>query len=64
MILGIPISPQLPKDSKIWAWTKNGKFSVRSAYEVAVSLLKIERQSNDGEGSLDCSKMEDLWKSI
>lgn len=35
VILGIPISPRLPKDSLIWAWTPNGRFSVKSAYRVA-----------------------------
>lgn len=32
VILGIPISPSLPEDKLIWAWSKNSDFSVRSAY--------------------------------
>ncbi|KAL4626434.1 hypothetical protein ACB092_05G096200 [Castanea dentata] len=29
VVLGIPISNRLPKDSFIWAWTSNGKFIVK-----------------------------------
>nr|XP_023911810.1 uncharacterized protein LOC112023433 [Quercus suber] len=35
VILGIPISPRLPQDSLIWAWTPTGRFTVNSAYKVA-----------------------------
>ena len=31
-VLGIPLSPRLPKDSIVWAWTPNGYFTVKSAY--------------------------------
>ena len=40
VILGIPISHTLPEDSLVWAWTRNGSFTVRSAYEVAYNFLK------------------------
>ena len=36
VVLSIPICPSLPKDSLIWAWTNNGRFTVRSAYRVAL----------------------------
>lgn len=39
-ILGIPISPRLPQDSLVWAWTPSGKFTVNSAYKVAQLLLR------------------------
>lgn len=35
VILGIPLSPRLPSDSLIWAWTPRGNFTVNSAYKVA-----------------------------
>ena len=38
VVLGIPISPSLPNDSKIWAWTNNGIFTVKSAYGVALKV--------------------------
>lgn len=31
-ILEIPISDQLPKDRRVWAWTKSGHYSVKSRY--------------------------------
>ena len=33
-VLSIPISFRLPEDSMSWAWSSNGKFSVKSAYLV------------------------------
>ena len=39
-MLGIPISPSLPNDSRIWTWTSNGIFTVRSVYGVALKMLK------------------------
>nr|XP_023876772.1 uncharacterized protein LOC111989214 [Quercus suber] len=39
-ILGISISPRRLNDSLIWAWTKNGKFSVKNAYKVAQKWLE------------------------
>ena len=39
VILGIPLSPRLSRDSLIWAWTPKGMFTVNSAYKVAQSLL-------------------------
>ena len=35
LILSIPISAKLPEDSLIWAWTSYGRFTVKSAYNVA-----------------------------
>ena len=32
VVLGIPVSNRLPKDSFIWAWTINEKFTVKSTY--------------------------------
>ena len=35
LVLSIPISVGLLKDSILWAWTPNGKFIVKCAYKVA-----------------------------
>ena len=35
IVLGIPLSPRLPNDSLVWAWTPNSQFSIRSAYRAA-----------------------------
>ena len=43
IILGVPLSPRMPEDSLIWAWSKNGNFTVRSAYGVALKILRAER---------------------
>nr|POE91182.1 putative ribonuclease h protein [Quercus suber] len=64
VILGMPISPRLPEDSQSWAWTKNGAFSVRSAYGVALKILDESKQSREGGECSDNSKMRNLWKSI
>lgn len=39
-ILGISISPQFLNDSLIWAWSANGRFSMKSAYKVTQKCLK------------------------
>ena len=49
-ILSIPISLTFPKDSLVWAWTKNGTFTVRSAYGVASNLPK-EGKKKEESGS-------------
>lgn len=41
-ILGMTVSSRLVKDSVIWAWTTNGKFSVKSAYRVTQKWLKSQ----------------------
>ena len=64
VILGIPISPSLPDDSRIWAWTNNGKFTVRTAYDVAINVLKEKKGTMNGGDYFDASKMKNLWKFI
>ena len=60
MVLGIPISPCLPDDSLIWAWTNNGRFKVRSAYGVALQVLKEGQQNRDKGNSLNISRMSNF----
>ena len=53
LILSIPISARLPEDSLIWAWTSYGRFTVKSAYNVAQKVLKVEGRRGEEGGSLD-----------
>jgi len=58
-ICSLKISPVSQVDRLIWAGTKNGKFSVRSAYH-----LEVERRSRSmGSGSLPASA-NPFWKVI
>nr|XP_023914149.1 uncharacterized protein LOC112025707 [Quercus suber] len=56
-ILGILISPSLPNDSRIWAWTSNGIFSVRSAYGVALKVLNDNKKKEEKGECSDSSSM-------
>ena len=63
-ILSIPISQNLPDDAWVWAWTKNGIFSVKSAYHVALGWLSEERNlGTEGEES-NRQKKKKFWTSI
>ena len=64
VVLGIPISFRLPKDSFIWAWTTHRKFIVKSAYMVAQKWLKERNTQSETGGSSDSSKMRSIWKLI
>ena len=61
-VLGIPISFRLPEDSIIWAWTSNGKFTVKSAYKVAQKRLKEGKCRSDGGSSSNNTSMKAIWK--
>lgn len=61
IVLGIPLSPWLPNDSLVWAWTPNGHFSVKSAYQAAQKLMP--KPNSRGESS-DGSKFKAIWKLI
>ena len=63
-ILSIPISPTFPDNSLVWAWTKNGNFTVRSAYGVASNLLKEGRQKEENGSTSNKTKMKDFWKFL
>ena len=64
IVLGIPISYRLPKDSVIWARTSNGCFTVKSAYGVAQNCLKEVSSRPDMGSSSDNSKMKAIWKMV
>ena len=53
------ISPLGQKDRVVWAGTKKGNFSVRSAYHMAkeISLAEVGECSNEGE-------KEKMWQTL
>jgi ribosomal protein L37AE/L43A len=57
IILNIPLSPLLPKDKLIWRCTKNGDFSVRSAYH-----LGLDTQMAANPSSSMKSDDNEVWK--
>ena len=62
--LGISISPRFLNNSVIWAWSTDGRFSVKSAYKVAQKCLKERSHKVDAGGASDNSRMRTLWKLI
>ena len=63
-ILGMTVSSRLVKDSVIWAWTTNGKFSVKSAYRVAQKWLKSQNHKADRGSTSDNTRMRALWRLV
>jgi len=59
IIKNIHLCPSLPPDKIIWNGTLNGVFSVKSAYHMALDLLKRK----NGECSSNSGKSE-FWKKI
>jgi hypothetical protein len=59
MILAIPFSKRKPPDRLIWTGTKNGKFTVQSAYH----LLLAQQRSGKASSSTN-SSWNSLWKAI
>lgn len=59
-ICNIALSSKLPKDKQVWAPTNNGRFSVRSAYRVAMELAS---EGTVGASS-DDSRLRRFWKHL
>jgi len=59
VIENIPPSPCLPPDRLIWKETKDGQFSVRSAYHLGTQMLGVY----GGHSSIE-AKDTDLWKFL
>lgn len=64
VILGMPLSSRMPEDSLIWAWSKNNNFIVRSAYNIALKVLKKAHLAKDGGECSDKGKIVGLWKFV
>ena len=52
-IKSIPLSLLFPQDKLVWAETANGKFTIKSAYHLAMRI-----------SSSDCSLMRRFWRSL
>ena len=52
LIKSIPLSAQLPEDKLIWAGNNNGKFSVKSAYRLAMEGARFDSGSSSDNGIL------------
>ena len=52
LIKSISLSAALPPDKLVWAETNNGKFTVGSAYKLAVTLFKSRNHGTTFDGSL------------
>ena len=61
MIKGIPISSRLPPDKMIWAVTPNGKYSVMSAYSIAMRLTNCVDQGASSNQSHTCWFWKKIW---
>jgi len=59
-ILSIPLSANRAWDRLIWARTKNGKFSVRSAYKMAQEGMWGEQ----GVEPSDLTILKGIWRHI
>ena len=64
IILGMPLSSRMPEDSLIWSGSKNGDFIVRSAYCVALKVLRKAYSAKDGGECSDKRKSAGLWKLV
>ncbi|XP_030942097.1 uncharacterized protein LOC115967167 [Quercus lobata] len=51
-ILGIPLSEHKSRDRIIWAYTPKGKFTVNSAYKVAISMTQGNSAAEASHGEL------------
>ena len=59
-ILSIALSPTMPDDCLTWALTTSGKFTVKSAYRLAI---EVGARHNDAETS-NSAGMKEFWKFI
>jgi hypothetical protein len=59
LICNIPLSPLQPPDKMIWRCTKNGHFSVRSAY-----YMEKDIQASQRNGCSNINTGAEIWKVI
>ena len=63
-ILSIPISQSMLDDALVWAWTKQGNFTVKSAYHVAHGWLVEGKGKGAGSEESNLNKKKEFWKAI
>ena len=59
-VKSIPLSVCSPQNKLVWVETANGKFTIKSAYNLAV---RISSSSIRGNVS-DCSLLRRFWRSL
>lgn len=50
MITGIALSSHMPEDKLIWALKRNGRFTVRNAYGVAMEMVDNKKKGTVSDG--------------
>ena len=63
-ILGMTISSRPVENLVIWAWTTNGKFSVKNAYKVAQKWLKDQNHKVNKGSTSNNTHMCALWRLV
>ena len=53
LIYGMAVSPRIGEDRLVWRCTKNGEFSVRSAYHLAKDKFEVDMRN--------CSNRDSNW---
>jgi len=52
LIMSLAISPTHRKDSFCWSYTKNGQYTVKSGYWVAINILNAEEETEVTQPSI------------
>jgi hypothetical protein len=60
VIENIPLGPCLPKDMQFWKASKNGIFTVRSAYHLGMELI-ASSSAQSSRGGIEKGFWKDLW---
>ncbi|KAK4381236.1 putative ribonuclease H protein [Sesamum angolense] len=63
MIKSIPLGNYALDDSMVWHFNKNGRCSVKSAYQVALPIVARESRREVGESSAPTAGWNFIWKS-
>jgi hypothetical protein len=61
VVCSIPICPGRQQDKKVWISTRNGLFSVNSAYHLAIDIVEAKRGSCS-DSTLQTKQWKDIWK--
>ena len=64
LIRSIPFSRQGCEDKRIWHYTKNGVYTVRSSYHVAMEMLKNGEFGRKGGMSSSLDRLGETWTKI
>ena len=59
-ILSIPLSVRMPQDRLMWAFTPNGKFTIRNAYKIAM----VESMETRMEGTSNGENHKSFWRRL